>query len=192
MSTPSVKGVAFQFVVNAIEGLLAEGKLERADLETKLAEEDLALLDGEIIPGLWYPIANFGRLLEFALEVDGRPRETWPQVGFDAAEELFSAAAYRGLVDSAARRVDRSGFTLVHLVPLFLNFSEWSFEPEPGDGSVYRVEIAQAEPMPDSFVAVAQGMIEYLSQLVRGSRLSVSGERVGRDRIVLRAQLPPS
>jgi hypothetical protein len=190
MSTPSIKGVAFQFVANAVEGLLVEGKLERADLETKLAEEDLALLDGEIVPGLWYPIASFGRLLEFVLETDGSTRESWPQLGFEAAEQLLSADAYRGLVDSGARRGDRSGFTLVHLVPLFLNFSEWSFDPEPGDGSVYRVEIAQAEPMPDAVVAIAQGFIEYLSQTVRGSRLAVSSERVGRDRIVFRAQRP--
>jgi hypothetical protein len=188
MSTPSVKGVAFQFVSNAFEKLLDEGKLERADLETKLAEEDLALLDGEIIPGLWYPIESFGRLLELALAAQGQSREDWPQVGFEAAEELLSADAYRGLVDSGARRGERSGFTLVHLVPLFLNFSEWSFDPEPDDGSVYRVEIAQAEPLPDALVAILQGFIEYLSQMVRGSRLSVSSEWLDRDRLVFRAR----
>jgi hypothetical protein len=192
MSTPSIKGVAFKFVASAVEGLLAEGKLERAELETKLAEEDLALLDGEIIPGLWYPIASFGRLLEFALAASGVSRENWPQVGFEAAEELLSADTYRGLVDSGTQRGDRSGFALVHLVPLFLNFSKWSFEPEPGEGSVYRVEVAEAEPMPDAFVAIVQGIIEYLSQLVRGQRLAVSSERLGPDRIVLRAQMPRS
>jgi hypothetical protein len=111
-------------------------------------------------------------------------------VGFDAAQELLSGDTYRALVDSGARRGDRSGFTLVHLVPLFLNFSEWSFDPEPVDGSVYRLEIAQAEPLPDAVVAIVQGVIEYLSQMVRGKRLIVSGERIGRDRIVLRAQQP--
>jgi hypothetical protein len=192
MSTPSIKGVAFQFVTSAVEELLAEGKLERAELETKLPEEDLALLDGEIIPGLWYPIASFGRLLELALAADGRSRERWPQVGFEAAEELLSAETYRGLVDSGTQRGDRSGFALVHLVPLFLNFSKWSFEPEPEDGSVYRVGVAEAEPMPDAAVALIQGIIEYLSQLVRRRRLSVSSQRVGRDRIIFSAQIPRS
>jgi len=192
MSTPSIKGVAFQLVTGAFERLLAEGKLERAELETKLAEEDLALLDGEIIPGLWYPMASFGRLLEFALEVQGHSREHWPRAGFEAAEGLLSAEAYRSLVDSGTQRGDRSGFALVHLVPLFLNFSKWSFDPEPSDGSVYRVGVAEAGPMPDAVVAIIQGVIEYLSQLVRGHRVAVSSQRVGRDRIILTAQVLPS
>ena len=192
MSTPSIKGVAFKFVVDAFEELRAAGKLERAELEMKLAEEDLALLDGEIVPGLWYPMASFGRLLEFALVAQSRSREQWPQVGFEAAERLLSAETYRGLVDSGTQRGDRSGFALVHLVPLFLNFSKWSFDPEPSDGSVYRVGVAEAEPMPDSVVAIVQGVIEYLSQLVRGHRLVLSSQRVGSGRIILTAQMPPS
>jgi hypothetical protein len=192
MSTPSIKGVAFQLLTGAFEELLAEGKLERADLEKKLSEEDLALLDGEIIPGLWYPMASFGRLLEFALEAQGHSREHWPQAGFEAAEKLLSADAYRGLVESGTQRGDRSGFALVHLVPLFLNFSKWTFDPEPDDGSLYRVGVSEAEPMPDAVVAIIQGIIEYLSQLVRGQRVVVSSQRVGRDRVILTAQMSPS
>ncbi len=46
--------------------------------------------------------------------------------------------------------------------------------------------------MSDAVVAVVQGIIEYLSRLVRGHRLDVSSERLGRDRIVLRAKMPHS
>ena len=71
-----------------------------------------------------------------------------------------SIHAYQGLVDPATRSADRSGLTLVHLVPLFLNFSGWRFEPEPDDGRIYRVWVAEAEPVPDAVVALAQGIIE--------------------------------
>jgi hypothetical protein len=190
MSTPSIKGVAVQYVANVLDRLIAEGKLERADLERKLGEEELELLDEHVIPGLWYPMASFGRLLEFSLDAEGRPREKWPLAGYEAAEELLSADAYRDLVDSGTRRGDRSGFALVHLVPLFLNFSKWSYEADPGDGSIYRVGVAEAEPMPDAVIAVAQGIIEYLSQLVRGHAVVVSSLRIGRDRIVFSARKP--
>jgi len=187
MREPSVKGAVVQLVAKAIEQLVAEGKLDQAALEAELAAEDRALLDGELVPGLWYPIASFERLLMFALEKEGSPPENWPQLGFEAAEQLLSGHAYEGMVRAASKRGDRSGFALVHLVPLFLNFSEWRFEQDPGDGSVYHVEATDAEPLPDAFVALLQGIIEYLSQRVRGIRLSVSGERVARDRIVFRA-----
>jgi hypothetical protein len=191
VGVPSIKGVAFQFVASAIERLVAEGKIERGEIEAKVAEEDRKILEGPPIPGLWYPVASFGRLLEFALEKDGRPREEWPQVGFEIARSLLAARTYEGMIEAASKRGDRSGLTLVHLVPLFMNFSSWSFEQGPDDGSVYHVNVEQAEALPDSLVAIAQGVIAYLSLRVRGYRVSVSSERPGRGRIVFRAVRTP-
>jgi hypothetical protein len=187
MTAPSIKGVAFQFVVTALERLVADGKVDRAGLEAKLAEEDLANLDGSLIPGLWYPIESFGRMLEFALEKQGLPRAEWPRAGFEVAESLLSANAYEGMIQAATKRRERSGSVLVHLVPLFLNFSSWHFEQEPGDGSVYRVSVTDAEALPDAAVAVAQGIIEYLSARVRSYRVRVSSSRPDRGRVVFRA-----
>ena len=187
MSVPSIKGVAFQFLVKTIEQRVAEGKIDRAAFEAKLAEEDRSLLEDEIVPGLWYPIESFGRLLELTLEMEGRPREQWAQAGFEAAKAVLGAQAYERLVGVASKRGDRSGFVLVHLAPLFLNFSSWSFEQDPSDGSLYHLNVSDAAALPEAAVALARGVIEYLSERVRGCHLSVSSERLGRDRIVFRA-----
>jgi hypothetical protein len=187
MSTPSIKGVAFQFVVGAIQRLEAEGKVGRDELEAKLAEEDLEILDGTLIPGLWYPIESFGRMLAFAFEKQGIPRREWARAGFEVAESLLSANAYEGMIQAAEKRGERSGSVLVHLVPLFLNFSSWRFEQEPGDGSVYRVTVTEAEALPDAAIAVAEGILEYLSVRVRGYRVQVSSRRVDRSELVFRA-----
>ena len=187
MSVPSIKGVAFQFLVNAIEQDISEGKFDGAAFEAKLAEEDLEILQGEILPGLWYPIESFGRLLSLTFEMEGRPWEEWAQVGFEAAQKVLGAGAYESTVGAASNRGERSGFALVHLVPLFLNFSSWSFEQDPGDGSIYHVTVEGAQPLPEAVVALVQGVIEYFSVRVRGYRVSVSSERLGRDRIRFRA-----
>jgi hypothetical protein len=187
MTVPSIKGVAFQFLANAIEQDIAEGKFDRAAFEAKVAEEDLEILQGEIFPGLWYPIESFGRLLALTFEMQGRPRGQWAQAGFESAEKVFSTGAYGSAVGAASNQGERSGFALVHLVPLFLNFSSWSFEQDPGDGSIYHVTAEGAAPMPEAFVALVQGVLEYFSVRVRGYRVSVSSERLGRDRILFRA-----
>jgi hypothetical protein len=187
MGVPSIKGVALQFLLDTIEQRIAEGRIDRAAFESMLGDEELKIIDSEILPGLWYPIESYGRMLELALKMEGRPREQWAEAGFEAAQSVLSNEAYGRLVEDAAKRGKRSGFALMHVVPLFLNFSSWSYEQDPGDGSVYHVNVTQAESLPRALVALLEGVMSYLSQRVRGNRLKVSSERLGPDRILFRA-----
>jgi hypothetical protein len=60
MAVPSIKGTAFQSVVEHLRRLLEAGWLSPDDLELRLEAEDLRLLDEKVLPGLWYPLAATG------------------------------------------------------------------------------------------------------------------------------------
>jgi hypothetical protein len=191
MQVASIKGIAFQFVWNGLDDLRREGKLDRAELEARLPAEDLELLDQEVVSGLWYPITSFRRLLAFALEKEGRPPSNWPQRGYEVAEILLANKTYKDFLAAAVQRGDRSGFTLTQLGTLLLNFSKWSFEEEPADGSMFHVVVDEAAELPDELIGLAEGFIAFLSLRVLGRPVEVSSERVGPDRVVFRAMDPP-
>jgi hypothetical protein len=184
---PSIKGVLLELAVEALQRLIELGRVRREDLEARLSPEDLEILDQKIVPGLWYPIATLGRLLEITHQgrgVDGSP-EAAVGVGVDAARRLFSSQIYRDYLTTAETRGPRNaGGALVRLAPLLCNFTRWSYEPGPPESDRFVVEVQNAREFPDVLRFIAQGCIQYLAERVNECPVRLTSERPAPDRIL--------
>jgi hypothetical protein len=200
MSTPSIKGTAFQAVVEDLRRLLEAGRISRGALETRLEAEDLRILDAKISAALWYPLASYARLSEILVEIEGGGRPGYVvERGARAAERLFAAGLYlqleRGEVIGAKKRARGEGWTategnlVTSLAGAIFNVSRWRFEIDPSDDRLHRIEVCDAEALPEVSRLAAQGFIEYTASRLSGTPIRVESERVGRDRIVFRLRL---
>ena len=175
---PSIKGIVMQFVTSPIERFVEAGRVSWEDLEVRLEKRDLEIFEEKIIPGLWYPIDSFGRLLDVSCELSGmREKGQWAEIGFQTASSFLNTPVFDEMVRSACALGTRAGPALVRLSHLLLSFSEWEFHNESEDGHHFRIEVADARALPDGVIRVAQGLIEYLTTRVYGTRLRVTASR---------------
>lgn len=180
---PSIKGVLVQLVVDAINQLVAEGRLSRETLEARLEADDLRILDQKVLPGLWYPLKSFDRLLDVAT-ADARSEgdlEAVAELGRRTSARLLDAEHYAALVDAARGAGRLAGPRLLRLAPLLCSFGRWSFKP---DGGRALLEVSEAEGFPEILRYLAQGLIACLSERVGGRPVRVSSRRTTSDRIV--------
>lgn len=191
-SVPSIKGVALQLAVEAVNRLLDEGRISREELEVRLDPEDLRILDQKVLPGMWYPIDSLGRLVQItAEEAHGRGGvDAVVDVGVEAAEKLFGSELYRTFVSTAEKWGRRAGPTLVRLAPLLCNFTRWSYETGSAGGYRFRVRVDEAGEFPEVLRFIAQGFIQYLAQRVDDHPVRVVSERPAPDRIVYTGSSP--
>jgi hypothetical protein len=200
VGVPSIKGTAFQSVVDDLQGLVAAGRIGRAELETRLRAEDLRILEDKVLPGLWYPLATYRRLTEILLEVDGGGKPEYVvRRGARAAERLFAAGLYlqleRGEEIGARKRergegwTEREGNLVASLAGAIFNVSRWRFTVDPDEARVHRIEAAEAEDLPEVSRLAAQGFIEYTASRLSGAPVRVTSERLGRSRIVFTLRL---
>jgi hypothetical protein len=204
MSKASIKGTALASVVEDLRRLLEMGRLAREQLEARLEAEDLRILDAKVSPGLWYPLASYARLSAVLVEREGGGRPGYVvERGARAAERLFATGLYRQLERGeeigAEKRARGEGWgalegnLVTSLAGAIFNVSRWRFEVDPDDDRLQRIEVCEAEALPEVSRLAAQGFIEYTASRLSGTPVRVESERVGRDRIVFRLHLrrPP-
>jgi hypothetical protein len=202
VGTASIKGTAFASVVEDLRRLVEAGRLARATLEARLEAEDLRILEAKISPGLWYPLASYARLSELLVEVEGGGRPGYlVERGARAAERLFAAGLYlqleRGEEIGAEKRARGEGWgasegnLVTSLAGAIFNVSRWRFEIDPDDDRLQRIEVSEAEALPEVSRLAAQGFVEYTASRLAGVPVRVESERVGGDRIVFRLRRPP-
>jgi hypothetical protein len=200
VSVPSIKGTAFQSVADDVQGLLAAARISRPWLEARLQAEDLRILDDKVMPGLWYPLATYRRLTELLLEIEGGGRPEYVvRRGARAAERLFAAGLYlqleRGEEIGARKRergegwTEREGNLVASLAGAIFNVSRWRFTVDPADPRIHRIEVNEAEALPEVSRLAAQGFIEYTASRLSGAPVRVASERLGRGRIVFTLRL---
>jgi len=200
VGVPSIKGTAFQSVVEDLQGLVAAGRIQRAELEIRLSASDLRILEDKVLPGLWYPLATYRRLTEILLEIDGGGKPEYVvRRGARAAERLFAAGLYlqleRGEEIGARKRERGEGWTahegnlVASLAGAIFNVSRWRFTVDSGEAAVHRIEASEAEDLPEVSRLAAQGFIEYTASRLSGSPVRVTSERLGRGRIVFTLRL---
>lgn len=184
--TPSIKGIALQLAVDAVNQLLDQGRLGREELELRLAPEDLQILEQKVLPGMWYPVASMGRLLEITTQrVRARGGvQALVELGVQSAGQLFDSELYRTFVTTAEAWGERAGPTLVRLAPLLFNFTRWSFEEGSGGMRSFRVRVEEAGEFPEILRFLAQGFIRYLAERVTGVPVRVTSSRPDPETIV--------
>lgn len=198
MGVPSIKGTAFQSVVEDLQALVGAGRIARDELEARLPAEDLRLLEEKVLPGLWYPLASYRRLTEVLLQVEGGGRPEYVvRRGARAAERLFAAGLYLQLErgDEIGREkrargegwTEREGNLVSSLAGAIFNVSRWRFTVD--SEAVHRIEVSEAEELPEVSRLAAQGFIEYTASRLAGGPVRVSSQRPGRGRIVFTLRL---
>jgi hypothetical protein len=195
MAVPSIKGTAFQSVVEDLRRLLEAGRLSCDDLELRLEAEDLRLLDEKVLPGLWYPLASYGRLTELLMEVEGGGRIAYVVTrGARAAERLFAAGLYqqlaRGDEIGAKKRASNERWSeheanlMTSLAGAIFSVSRWRWVGDPGVPGTSRIEVSEASALPEVSRWAAQGFVEYTTSRLSGVPTRVASERPSPDRIV--------
>jgi len=185
-ATPSVKGVVLQLAVDAVRQLLAQGRVRREALEVRLDPEDLEILEQKVLPGMWYPVASVGRLLEVSTQ-DAQARggvQALVEVGARSASRLLDSELYGAFLATAKACGERAGPVLVRLAPLLLNFSRWSYHEGACPGRSFRVIVEEAGELPEILRFLAQGFILYLAERTAGGRVRLTSARPAADRIV--------
>jgi hypothetical protein len=195
MAAPSIKGTAFQAVVLDLARLIRAGRIPHEVAEARLEAEDLRQLDDKILPGLWYPLAGYARMVELLFEVEGRRDPAYLMArGARAAERLFEAGLYqqmkRGELIGAEKRArgeawsEFDGNLMTSLAGAIFNVSRWRYRRHPEDANTSRIEVTDAAELPEVSRWAAQGFIEYMASRMTGVNVHVSSERPTPDRIV--------
>lgn len=192
MGDYGIKGTAFESVVTDVRRLVEAGGISRDALEVRLTKDDLVLLEEKLLATSWYPIETYRRLSELLMEMegDGRP-EYIVRRGARAAERLFPIYQQlrRGeemgsqIRESGKRWTRSDGALMASLAGAIFNFSKWRFTADENQ-LINRIEVTEAEPLPEVARWAAQGFIEYTASRVTGSPMQVTSERVGAGRVV--------
>lgn len=194
MAVPSIKGSAFQSVVEDVVRLVETGALPRPALEAALAAQDLRLLEEKILAGLWYPLDSYRRLTELLMRAEGGDgREYVVARGARAAERLFAAGLYqqlsRGEELGAEKRAAQESWTaheanlMTTLAGAIFNVSRWRFATDEASGRS-RIEVSEATALPEVSRWAAEGFIAYSASRLAGVTIHVKSHRPTPDRVV--------
>ena len=192
---PAIKGTGFGSAVADVEAALASGQLTRARLEEALRAEDLQLLDGKVLPGDWYPIDSYGRILDLLCEAVGDGRVAYHVMrGRRAAERLTSSGIYHQL--EKAQRLkehpdagwrDGAARVMLTMSGALFSFMDWSYESDPDREGAFTVTLTGAEAFPEAGRYTIQGVIEYTTEAIAGGTAHVESSRPDPGRLVFRA-----
>jgi hypothetical protein len=188
-AVPSIKGSAMLAVVEDLQALRSAGRIAAEGLEARLDAAALRLLDEKIAGARWYPVDAYGQLLAVLRDVEGgaQPQEYLRQRGQRAAQRLIDSGVYRQFDASESRWGEAVGRVMITLAPLMYNFSRWSIVTRD-DKRGFRIEVAEAGPLPDTSVPVLEGFIETMVNraLEEGARVCAVRER--RDLLVVQVE----
>jgi len=192
MSTPSIKGSAFQAVVDDLNRLLSSGALAPDEAAQRLEPGDLELLRSGVQPGSWYPIGTYRRMLGLLVaEEGGADREGYlRRRGQAAAQRILHMGLYSHLdaaMRAAARApdkwVEQVGRVMTTLSNAMFNFSAWDFAA--GDEQhLFSLHVRQAALLPEETRILLQGFIEALFEPFTEDRVRVTSRRPSADAIV--------
>lgn len=191
--TPSIKGTAFASAVEDLHALVESGRLRREQLEARLGPEDLALVEGKVLPGDWYPIDAYGRILELLGDVSGGGVAYHVGRGRLAAERLLRSGIYRQL-DRAKRMQSQSDpVTLINVMltvgRTLYNFGVWE-SVDAGVAGLVRFEIRDVAALPENARHTVQGFVAWAAEHLVGADARVESRRPAVDRVQFDIRLP--
>lgn len=187
MEVPSIKGSAFQSVIDDVKRLIDEDRLEPADLAGHLSDKDRGFLDVEVTPLGWFPIATYGRMLELLAREEGGndPQGYLCARGARAADRMLSGI-YESFVATPGTWGPRVGQTMMGIGKLLYNFTAWTFRPTEGES--FEIEVSDAREYPEPARYAAQGFLCCFAERASGRSMRVTSARPTPDRIIFRIQ----
>lgn len=180
----SVKGALLADVVQELRERVEQGKLGREALEARLEAQDLAILDGKLLLGAWYPVDAMGRIFDVLwAETAPRQPEGPRERGRSTARQLAESGIYRQVEVSRSRQGKEFGRILTSLAGTMFNFMRWEYESQDG-GRTSRVIVSEAADWPEVMRFACEGFIETLVSASGGHPVRVTSQRPTPDRVV--------
>ena len=188
----SIKGLAIAGLVEDLSALLASGTVTCEELGKHLAEDELALLDGQLDGIRWYPIATYEALTTALLQATHSAGKNRLRArGEAAANRLLEMGLYQQL-DALAENSSwtRENFaSSVRLIATLhgslLNFSVWTVEVDPVYPARIQLTVTQAAEFPEMLRIVTEGFMNACTVAASGNTRWLS-ERTAPDCIVFR------
>lgn len=186
---PSIKGYAFLPIVRQVRTLIETGVIKDIDAQHRLSDEAMQALETDPGPTLWYPILIHDELLRLLRDVEGGGNDRFlRQHGFDGAADILQARSVSLILTGARALPRRTGFALVRMAQLVLNFGEWSFDgPGLHDFTIQAADIA---PLPDSVRTHTEGFISQVATRVVNRKVDCRSTRPTADVILFRGTAP--
>jgi hypothetical protein len=190
MIGPSIKGIAFQSLLDDVKRLVQTGKIAQDELTSSLKPEDLEYLDEPVLPTLWYPIDVFDRYLELLWRVDGGSREEYlVRRGAAAAERIFASGTYADLMATAEKwGGNQIAMALIGLSSQLHNFTRWQLVGNFDDDE-FDIEVCDAKDYPEVARLTGQGFIEKLYSRSSNRDLTVTSRRPSSDRVLFHVEV---
>lgn len=183
---PSLKATGFQSAADDLQKLVAEGRISRAELESKLERDDLQYLGKQLAASSWVPVATYSRVLALLVELEGG-KDVHAYLygrGMRAAERLHKLGLYGQFEASVETWGHRVGTITATMGAVLYNFSKWTFESDPETGS-FRTIIDEARDYPEPLLPIGEGFIQYLAaHLLPNAKVEVSSKRTAPDQVV--------
>ena len=184
MASATIKGVAFQSVAADVNRLRQSGVISAVDLRAAIKPDEVKYLEEAVVPGLWYPLGTYGRLLDLLCRTEGSDRaEYLIERGARAAERMMSQGAYREYLSTASRWGERAGQAMLQLGKALYGGMRWSAAYSGGERTA-EIVVDDAGDFPDSARYAAQGFLRVLFQHIEGADVEVSSHSPKLDRIV--------
>jgi hypothetical protein len=184
MGSATIKGVAFQSVAADVNKLRASGAITETDLRGAIKPDERRVLTEAVIPGLWYPLPTYGRLLDLLCRKEGGDRVDYLiERGARAAERMMSEGAYRSFLATANCWGERAGQAMMQLAKALYGGTRWSASYS-GEDHAAEIVVDDAAEFPDSARYAAQGFVKVLFTRIEGAEVEISSHSPTRDRIV--------
>lgn len=184
MASATIKGVAFQSVAADVNQLRKTGVITEADLRGAIKGDEMKYLDEQVVPGLWYPLGTYGRLLDLLCRKEGGSRSEYLiERGARAAERMMSQGAYRDFLSAANRWGERAGQAMVQLAKALYGGTTWSASYS-GEEHTAEIVIDDAGDFPNAARYAAQGFVKVLFKRIEGAEVAIASHSPKPDRIV--------
>jgi hypothetical protein len=194
LTRPSIKGTAFVSAVGDLQALVEAGRISEEQLEARLPTQDLAILESKILPGDWYPIESYGRIIDRLGEIEGGGAAYHIQRGRRAAERLLQSGIYRQLDRAIVQRdratLERQGRDKNALIAIMLtvgrtlyNFGAWELLRDQCSDTRLCFELRQMAALPENARLTIQGFVEWAARHIGSPHARVECRRLSADRI---------
>jgi hypothetical protein len=196
VSADCIKGTAFQAVADDLKRLLESGELKDAEVGKALEAQDLAILRAGVLPGSWYPIDSYRRMLALLVAKEGRFQrdEYLRRRGASASERILKMGLYTHLQDAIraverqpAKWVEQVGRIMTTLSSTMFNFSRWEFVASStleSAAPLFSLRVSEAAALPDETRIVLEGFIESLFTPFTPEKIEVRSQRPTPDAIL--------
>jgi hypothetical protein len=176
-SVPSIKGSVMAGVVENVAKLVSHGDLSREELLRRLPASDVALLDQEIPASQWYDIRTYDRMNTLLLDLVGHGNvDYYREQGRKTALRLIDGGLYAQLeyldrTQVATREDPQARFEafgrdlrlLNTLSASILSFSRWTHSVDPDHERRYRIDVLDADDMPESLRWRSEGFMNGMA-----------------------------